>query len=718
MTLRLNDEQQMAATTFDVPVVVTAGAGSGKTRVLTQRFTNAVTPGAVEGWDAAGVDEIVAITFTEKAAGELADRVRTSLKSARRVEEARRMDNAWVSTIHGLCSRLLRRHALDVGIDPLFAVADTITVGNLRAEAFEMAASERLAASDEVAGLLDAYPFATIFSAVLSVSRGLAERGWDASAIELEGAVSVGELIEDATALFSHGCSACSEYAGSAKAASEFTLRCEGLLERALAMHERESDDGALRELASLVGAYRPLRAGVKGLEDASAESRESLADVAGAVGAAFVAPHARALAELAAAFSAQFSALKHTAGVLDFDDLQSMAVGLLESRPEIAARYRDRFRMVMIDEFQDTDALQLRLVNALADGDLCTVGDEKQSIYRFRGADIAVYRQHLAEMDRDGALRVSLGTNYRSHRDVLSFVNATFASEQYFDGDLLRLVPPEGPREPQVSDRALEGCPRVEAVFVDTHDVGTRGCRDAEASVIARRLRELADRGVDAGDMAILMRSYSSAHIYAEALAAVGLPAIIVGGSRFFGLEEVAVMRALTRVIANTADGDAVGQLLVSEFCPISDDGLVLLRADAGGVNRGPLWDLLRMRRDRLGEEDAKSAERLVGLVDAARASTGSRPLSDVLLRAVEDAGWDLRLLSSGNTGRDAFANVLKFARLAERFEAGEASGPAGFSAYLDAKEAMGDVESPAAVADDNAQAVRIMSVHASKGL
>ena len=228
----------------------------------------------------------------------------------------------------------------------------------------------------------------------------------------------------------------------------------------------------------------------------------------------------------------------------------------------------------------------------------------------------------------------------------------------------------------------------------------------------------ELAVAGVSAGDVAILVRAYANAHVYAEALAAVGLPAVIVGGSRFFGLGEVAIMRALTRVIANPADGEALGELLVSEFCPVSDDGLARLRLIADRMDVRPLWRLLSDERGRLGEADAIAAERLVTLVENARSAIGTRPLSDVVLAAVEDAGWDLRLLSAGNSGRDAFANVLKFARLAETFEAGDTSGPAGFVAYLDAKESLGDVEAPAAVADDGAQAVRIMSVHASKGL
>ena len=146
--------------------------------------------------------------------------------------------------------------------------------------------------------------------------------------------------------------------------------------------------------------------------------------------------------------------------------------------------------------------------------------------------------------------------------------------------------------------------------MFVDSSGFATNSCRAAEAREIARRLRDLVDQGVDAGGMAILVRAYSNAHVYAEALAEVGLPAVIVGGSRFFALAEVAIMRALTRAIANPSDGEALGLLLVSEFCPVSDDGLARLRLGEGGIETKSLWELLLAtgERDRAGSSGDRS--------------------------------------------------------------------------------------------------------------
>jgi ATP-dependent helicase/nuclease subunit A len=718
MTFDLNAGQKDAATALDRDVVVIAGAGSGKTRMLTQRFVNAVVPGRVAGWDPAAVDEVVAITFTDKAAGELAERVRQTLRDAGGVEDSRRIDSAWVSTIHGLCSRLLRRHAVEAGLDPLFDVADTVVAGNLRAEAFERATLGLISNDADVCALLDAYGYARVFQAALGVTRRLAVLGLDVRDVRIEPGDSSATLLPRAVELFGFGRAACEDYSGTARTPSDYLNRCAELLGEALELGEVGATEAeTLDALGRLVGAYKPLRS-IMGLEDVSEASRSLHAQLSADVGAAIAAPLARGLHRLVGEFATGFGNLKRAAGVLDFDDLQVRAVDLLTRRPDIAKWYREHFRIVMIDEFQDTDALQLRLVEALSRDDLCTVGDEKQSIYGFRGADIDVYREHRARMNRRNALEVSLAVNYRSHPQILAFVNAVFSSAEYFDGDLLRLKPPGEGRQPQAADAALGAGPRVEAVFVDSSAGDASDGRRAEASVIARRLAELRVSGIDPGDMVVLVRRYTNAHLFTEALAEEGLPAIIVGGSRFFGLEEVAIMRALVRAIANPADGSAVGELLASEFCSVSDDALARLRLLSDGGNARSLWALLCETGQMIDGPDGDAIRRLVAVVDDARRDVGSRSLGDVLLMAVESAGYDLRLLSRGNAGRDAFANVLKFARRAAAFEAGGGAGPSAFSAYMDSNERLGDVETPASVADDGSRAVRIMSVHASKGL
>jgi ATP-dependent helicase/nuclease subunit A len=686
--------------------------------MLTQRFVNAVVPNAVEGWRPAGVDEIVAITFTEKAAGEIAERVRLALRAAGRGEAAREIGGAWISTIHGLCSRLLRRHALDAGVDPLFSVPDAVKSGRLREQAFETAARAQMTGLADAVVLFDAYPYEAVFCASVAIARELAVAGCTTEDIHLEPQERSATLLRAAQELFERGMTTCDlAYSGSSTDPVDHVDRCEELLGRCSVLTSAQhGEEEVLAELLAALEAYKPLRK-LKGLEEMAEELAVTRDELIGRTAAALVAPYGRALKTLVGDFVEVFSAGKAEAGLLDFDDLQVKAVELLEKRPDIAARYREQFRVVMIDEFQDTDALQLRLVEALSDGDLCTVGDEKQSIYRFRGADISVYRTHREQMEREGALVAELDVNYRSHPEILGFVNAVFGSEEYFGSTLLKLQAPCGPRAGAL-DAAIADAPRVEAVFVDSTDVDGVGGRAAEAAAIADRLASLIAAGATPRDIAVLMRTYSHAHAYAEALSGKGIRAVVIGGSRFFRLPEIATMRALNRAIANVEDGWALGQLLSSDFVPMTSDALAILRLGSGERDARSLWTLLNEKLGELAPADAEAAERLVGVLECARSRVGRAPLAEVLLLAVEESGWDLRLLAGGNMGRDAFANVLKFARQASAFEESTGSGPSAFALHLDAKERVGDTEAPASLADDKSDAVRLMSIHASKGL
>jgi ATP-dependent helicase/nuclease subunit A len=718
MKVRLNAEQAKAAMQLDSPVLVTAGAGSGKTRMLTERFVNAVLPGAVNGWVPAQIDQIVAITFAEKAAGEIAARVRLELRSSMGPEAARGVGDAWISTIHGLCSRLLRRHAFDAGVDPRFVVADALRSGALREKAFEDAARELMELDVQARTLFETYPFDDLYAATRSITRELAVAGMGPNKIALEPFRANEGLRRDVEQLLSRGTQTCNlGYSGTSTAPADHAQTCRELLERCGSIASVLSEREILEGLLEVVSAYKPLRR-LKGLEDVALELAEQRLQLQGEIASALVAPSGRALKKLTEQYALRYSQAKATAGVLDFDDLQVLTVNLLEAHPELAKRYRERFRVVMIDEFQDTDALQLRLVEVLSNANLCTVGDEKQSIYRFRGADIDVYRRHQRSMEAQGATVVKLCVNYRSHPDILGFVNGVFSAEEYFGQSLLRLTAPDDRPHEEAGASPFGNGPRVEAVFVDSTEVDSTVARQCEAATIALRLAELHASGVPSGDMAILLRRYRYAHVFAEELGRVGLRAVVIGGSRFFALPEIAVMRALTRVIANVLDGAALGHLLSGDFIPLAPDAIVQMRFATGARDARPLWELLVEHGQTLPGADGDAIRRLVEVVQRARGRAGREPLGDVLLKAVEEAGWDLRLLAGGNMGRDAFSNVLKFARQAATFEASSGLGAAGFVSHLDTRERLGDHETPASLADDGSDAVRIMSIHASKGL
>lgn len=706
----LNSEQAAAARALSGKVLIGAGAGSGKTRTLVARFVSALDPAEAEGWPAAVPEEILAITFTEKAAGELAERVRTALFEADRPADARALDGAWIGTIHSFCARTLRRYALEAGIDPSFSVADTVEAQRLREAAFERACV-RLREGGDIRLLAD-FEFDGVYAAASALSNQLRTRGLSASDLKVEPAEPIGELLGEAIGVLRAGRDAA---AACGDTRAQATRLFEGCRDTAAELAELlgqglDDDEIALRAWRAL-SAFKPSGTAAS-IRDTAAEVKEVRAGLLPRMVAAAMVRHARELVDLTGLFEEEYGAAKRRWGVLDFDDLQIETLHLFEARADVLERMRGRFRLTMVDEFQDTDALQLALVEGVSAGNLCTVGDEQQSIYGFRGADVDVYRRHNEAMRRAGAREFELEHNYRSHPEILGFVNGAF--EELFGDRLIRLEAGREEGAPYMPDDVA----RVRVTFVRTSGRGgTADGRSAEAADLAERLRELRDDfGADPGDMVILLRSYRHADRYAAELAERGFNVAVVGGNRFLGSSAVLTARALLRVVANPYDDQALASLLASP-AGLSPAGLWALGTGRSRES-GPLWEACGDETKDLGEHDRVRLSRLRLTVERARARSGVSGLSEVLLRAVEDLDYDLFLLSRGPLGRIEFGNLLKLAAMAEGFERSSGSGPAAFVEHLDAKERYGEHVVPAAVADEHGSAVRIMSIHASKGL
>ncbi len=715
MSTELNREQLSAACHLAGPLLIDAGAGSGKTRTLAQRFVNAVVGIEDDSWLPAEVGQIATITFTEKAAGELAERVRDALRCAGRHAEARRVDSAWISTIHALCSRILRQHALEAGLDPYFRVAEGITASRLEEDAFECAATE-LSMTSQGANLFATYSYEQVRLAVRTLARAIEVRGLAAEAISLESHADAISLLREAREFFAIAnarLGACGRETSATMV--KHIEQCAGVVESLAGLDEGRLDEQELaREIRRALAGYTQRRA-VKEAADLCEEIAERRATLLSQAVATELAGHAAALQDLARIHIETYRRAKSEQGLLDFDDLQRHTLHLLQNRPDIARRYRRLFRIVMVDEFQDTDALQLALVGELASDNLCTVGDGRQSIYRFRGADIGVYASHNETMERAGARRVSLARNYRSHPDILGFVNALFSHDALFGAqDFVGLLP--GRQEPE-KPRVPAGKPRIEVVFVHKEGRGDSTARFVECESVAERIEALLDE-FEPGECVILLRTYTHAAEYAHALEARSIPAFIVGGSRFFGQAETTYLRAFCRTVVNGGDDEALAMYLGSPMTSLSLDALWQLGNDpARAAGPGGLWKSL-VECGLVGSDDREAAREAVELVERARRRLGGSSLSEVILRAVEESAYDLWLLGGGEQGRRAYANVLKLARMAAAFERADDGGIIAFLEYLDAKERLGDHERPAALADEHMPGVRIMSIHASKGL
>src|SRR5262245_30351788 len=390
----LNDEQ-LAAVEASGTVFVSAGAGTGKTSVLVERYVRAVCDRGLD------VDSILVITYTRKAAGELRTRIRAALVERGRPDLARELDGAWISTIHGFCNRLLKAHPFGVGLDPRFRELEDAGAAVLRGEAFERALADFCSdGAEERLRLLATYRADGLRRMLTGVYETLRSAGRDL-VLELGERPELGAAIERLRAEAAALCADAGATANQRRAAEE-ALRSvpEG------ALPERVVDLAGLQCRGSRAASFEDARRSVEraALEDLAAHDRELLQ-------------------ELLERFADEYAAAKRRESAVDFEDLQLAARDLLRDDEQVRDAVRLRFRMVMVDEFQDTNRLQCELVDLVSHPEateVFTVGDEFQSIYGFRHADVDVFRERRAEASN----LLSLRSNYRSRPQVLAAVN------------------------------------------------------------------------------------------------------------------------------------------------------------------------------------------------------------------------------------------------------------------------------------------------------
>ena len=714
-------EQEAAIRISGRDVLLEAGAGTGKTGVMVERYCRLVCD------EGASPDAVLAFTFTDKAAAELRQRIAAELAARAEAgsERARALlggiGAAWVTTIHGFCNRLLAGHPVAAGIDPRFRVLDAPVAERAAREAFDEALEDFLAEGEdppreETVAALGVDGLRALIAGLHAElrSRGVAEP----------------RLPEpprpDPAAAIAHAAEVVAETLGELSPGD----RKRELLERALSVLTG-SDDGlpSLDRLAALRTASKAksMTAYREAIDAAVARTAE-----AGEGGIAY-----RRIALLLELFSTRFEGAKARRAGIDFEDLQILAVRLLE-RTEIGAAYRSRFSHLLVDEFQDTNRLQLRLIEALHGprAELMVVGDEFQSIYGFRHADLDVFRQRrrVAEESPD-AESMELSGNFRSRPELVGAVNA-------MAGKLLGAKcfrPLRVGAMPADDAPAGDGTP-VELLLTarngwDAEGIDLEPAIDgatplhclAEARAVAERLRQLADIGVDRGEMVVLLRAFTHLDAYEDSLERAGLRPYVVGGRGYWSQQQVADVCALLATLANPLDDQALFGALASPACGVAPDTLWLLRMAAG--KRRCVWPAVE-RVAGLGDAELAEPERLEQIPESELAllrrfaetvaglrERGSRlSLAALVDAAVTETGYDLAVLMRP-AGEARFANVRKLMRLATEFEAREGRDLRGLLDFLAAR-AETDGDAQAATAVEGHDGVRIMTVHNAKGL
>jgi DNA helicase-2/ATP-dependent DNA helicase PcrA len=568
----LNPEQSVAAAHFEGPILVLAGAGSGKTRVLTARVCNLIDQHGI------GADRILAVTFTNKAAGEMRDRISRSLGAA--------PSGMWVGTFHSVGARLLRRHADRLGWDRTFSI-------------FDADQSLRLVKS-------------------VQDSVGLDPKKWSPKAIRGEISNAKNQLID----------------------AEQFAAENDG------------SFDLFVRNVARVFPEYQ--------------------------------------------------KALAHQ-NAFDFDDLLVKPVALLEQYPELLERYRERFAFVLVDEYQDTNRAQFRFVELLAGGhhNLMVVGDDDQSIYGWRGADI----RNILDFEESfpTASTVRLERNYRSTERILEAANHVIAENVNRKGKTLRT-------------ERVGGEPITIVESFDENDEGRWIVEEIETRVRDMPL-------LSYSSVAVLYRTNAQARALEDAFRRAGVPYQVVGSVRFYERREIQDVLAYLRLISNPRDEVAFGRVV---NYPRRGVGLTtqehLVR---WAREQGMSFLEAAQRADEIPNVRAAAAKglgRFADLIQRFSVRATQAGVGELLEELIEDLDLVRHLYEEGPEGEDRARNVSELiagavdfdSTLVQGVDQEDVDGFTELDLFLQQVALVADVDR----LDPNADTATLMTLHNAKGL
>ncbi len=686
MPLTAAQENASRLTTPLLDTCVVAGPGSGKTTVLIDRYVRLVEAGIRPS-------RILAITFTERATLNMRQKLTEAFAS--RGDLLREVEQAWVSTMHGFCLRLLREHAIAAGVDPEFRLLNEAQSMRIQDQASEDALdalyAERPADFRDLMTALDRPNLARDLREVYDAIRAAGIPVGDAVAAAAPEAVDFSKVYEAAARV---------------EAGREWKWKLsqreavDRMLEWVRGCARLESTAPGSRWFEHL-GHFKVNKLSLTSIPVAVREDVKRIRDdlapaLVVSAASAYFAPVRLTLAEALRRFDSLYRRRKREAGVLDFSDLEESALRLLRNRADIRQDVSSQFDQILMDEFQDTNGLQAALLELIRpDGRFYAVGDINQSIYGFRHADPEVfraYRQHVES--RDGRL-CELRENWRSRPEILEAVS--------FVADGMPGIEPHD--FAPARDFAPASEPAVEVlVSIGSADLEAA---DLEARHVARRIRELAGTLLPAKgparfrDFALLFRTSTPMMAFAEALEREGIPFSVRGGRGFYDCPEVTDLICLLRILANPRDEVSLAGVLRSPFVGVSDETLWRMRS------AGNLGEALFAA---LPAGDPEETQRL----DLFRCyflqwRHGRLPVDQNLASALDLSGYEIRLTTAER------ANVARF--LAETRDALQRMS---LDQYLEELDRLreSDPRDADPQSEETADRVILQTMHSAKGL
>ncbi len=718
--------QEQAIQTIERNVAVSAGAGSGKTRVLVERFMYILEQGLATQRKVQA-DNVLAITFTKKAAGEMKSRLRGLLQE--KVEQTEEqpdsyafwrsqlqsLDRAQISTIHSLCSRILRENPVEAQLDPNFLVADDFEGQQFELTQIKRFVYDQLAAgNDAVKQLAGVYGVASLLSQLqdlLPALHDIVQAGDLTAAYQTAGSQLVSnhrklvELYEDIA----------ENRESYTKAKSKGREALDDLyanLDDVLARLEDDNPDYAYAwSYISSIRASGELKECKDNIKAIGEEQVQLMADK-------LAAPLMPAWQAVLTDLHAYLQEMKKKQELLTFDDLELKALALLSQNEGVRHKYQQKYMYIMVDEFQDTNEKQRKLIYWLCgDSDekllghnLFVVGDPKQSIYRFRGANVSVFARVRKDIEATGGELISLKKNFRSVDKVLDACNSAF--KQLMGEDKTQDVYFEELSHHWNGDTV----PTLLQVLYDK-DCGYDK-RVVEAEAVVQRIVQLHETDhVDYSKIAILVRAMTHVDKLAAALQRHGVNYQIIDGKGFYECQEVLDLLHLFTVLQNRYRNLELAGVLRSPYFGLDDETLTkLFLLEEGDC----LWDKLQQAADRVEKVKADSQYALVKR--AARVLTELRQAA--CLEAVPELWhtvWHAleidAVLSLQEFGPNRLANITKLRDSAITYAMEKQAGLGDWLQYIDDVRAAEARETTANLADVQS-AVSILTIHKSKGL
>jgi len=738
-------------------LVVEAAAGTGKTTEMIARLIETIRSGT------AGLEQIVALTFTDKAAGEMKLRLRVELEKARgrmpgrttsaegrersRFERAlAELEVARIGTIHSFCADLLRERPIEARVDPLFEVAGEDEADRMFQQAFDGWLQRTLADPGE--GVRRILRRTEPVDQLRSAGKALINRRdftgpWRRDPFDRAAALQA--LLDELATLAALAPRAARQDDPLAKLATRVANWQDDLARRE-ALRGRDLD-GLEAELTAVARWWEWRYSGRSKLYGDGLTRTEVVAHRDRVI-AALAAFRQAAEADLAACLHAElrplvdsYTSLEARSGRLDFFDLLERARDLLSSDAGVRRDYQQRFTRFFVDEFQDTDPLQVEILMLLcaddpacadpaaariAPGKLFVVGDPKQAIYRFRRADVALYEQVKGRLLAGGGRLVELSTSFRAVPSLQAAINAAF--EPVMRGDGQARYVPLAPERSEVAGR-----PSLIALPVPDpygkRDVTNKAIEESYPDAVGAFLEWLiyrsgwtiptpaGSRAIGARDVCLMFRRFQNfgsdlTRPYVRALEARQLPHVLVGGRSFHEREEAIAIRAALSAIEWPDDELSVYATLRGPLFAFHDEELVAFKHALG-----PLYPLA-YQADTPVPEPHRPIAGALALLGELTGERNRRPIADTLgkLLAATRAHAGFAMWPAGE---QALANVLRVLDLARKFEA-RASVATSFRAFVDrlADDAERSRQPDAMVVEEGTEGVRIMTAHAAKGL